>query len=59
LRAISALGEHGAGSLVEQRLDRFSRDPFGAAMAEIELVKFGAKVTGLGRAKRCRSCSRS
>ncbi len=25
-------------------LDRFSRDPFSAAMAEIELVKFGAKV---------------
>src|SRR5882724_3159246 len=39
LQAISALGDHGAGSLVVQRLDRFSRDPFSAAMAEIELVK--------------------
>ena len=27
-----------------QRLDRFSRDPFSAAMAEIELVKFGARM---------------
>ena len=44
LRAIAALGDHGAGLLVVQRLDRFSRDPFTAAMAEIELVKFGARV---------------
>lgn len=44
LQAISALGDHGAGSLVVQRLDRFSRDPFSAAMAEIELVKFGARM---------------
>ena len=44
LQAISALGAHGAGSLVVQRLDRFSRDPFSAAMAEIELVKFGARL---------------
>ncbi|MEO7032874.1 MAG: recombinase family protein [Polyangiaceae bacterium] len=44
LQAISALGDHGAGLLVVQRLDRFSRDPFTAAMAEIELAKFGARV---------------
>lgn len=44
LQAIAALGDHGAGLLVVQRLDRFSRDPFTAAMAEIELVKFGARV---------------
>jgi DNA invertase Pin-like site-specific DNA recombinase len=44
LEAISSLGEHGAGLLVVQRLDRFSRDPFTAAMAEIELVKLGARV---------------
>jgi site-specific DNA recombinase len=44
LQAISALGEHGAGLLVVQRLDRFSRDPFSAAMAEIELSKFGARM---------------
>jgi hypothetical protein len=44
LQAISALGEHGAALLVVQRLDRFSRDPFSAAMAEIELVKFGARM---------------
>jgi site-specific DNA recombinase len=44
LQAISALGDHGAGSLVVQRLDRFSRDPLGAAMAEIELSKFGARM---------------
>ena len=44
LQAISALGDHGAGVLAVQRLDRFSRDPFTAAMAEIELVKFGARV---------------
>src|SRR5258708_30135124 len=44
LQAIAALGDHRAGLLVVQRLDRFSRDPFTAAMAEIELVKFGAPV---------------
>lgn len=44
LQAISALGDNGAGLLAVQRLDRFSRDPFTAAMAEIELVKFGARV---------------
>lgn len=44
LQAISALGDHGAGLLVVQRLDRFSRDPFSAAMAELELVKFGARL---------------
>lgn len=44
LQAIAALGDHRAGVLVVQRLDRFSRDPFTAALAEIELVKFGARV---------------
>jgi site-specific DNA recombinase len=44
LQAISALGDHGAGSLVVQRLDRFSRDPLGAAMAEIQVHRLGARV---------------
>lgn len=44
LQAIAALGEHGAGLLVVQRLDRFSRDPLGAAMAEIQVHRLGARV---------------
>jgi len=44
LQAISALGEHGAGSLIVQRLDRFSRDPLGAAMAETQVHRLGARV---------------
>ncbi|MEI9937275.1 MAG: recombinase family protein [Pseudomonadota bacterium] len=44
LQAIAALGEHGAALLVVQRLDRFSRDPLGAAMAEIQVHRFGARV---------------
>lgn len=44
LEAIAALNEHKAGLLVVQRLDRFSRDPLTAAMAEIEASKFGARV---------------
>jgi DNA invertase Pin-like site-specific DNA recombinase len=44
LQAIAALNDHKAGLLVVQRLDRFSRDPLTAAMAEIEVAKFGARV---------------
>lgn len=44
LEAIAALNDHKAGLLVVQRLDRFSRDPLSAAMAEIEVAKFGARV---------------
>jgi DNA invertase Pin-like site-specific DNA recombinase len=44
LRAISALGDHDAGILVVQRLDRFSRDPLTAAMAELQVARFGARV---------------
>jgi site-specific DNA recombinase len=44
LLAISALGDHGAGLLVVQRLDRFSRDPLTAAMAEIQIAKVGGRV---------------
>src|SRR5260370_166140 len=38
-RAISALGDRGAGSRVVQRLDGSSRAPWGATMAETALVK--------------------
>jgi DNA invertase Pin-like site-specific DNA recombinase len=51
LHAIAAINEHKAGLLVVQRLDRFSRDPLTAAMAEIEIAKFGARLMttdGLG-----------
>ena len=44
LRAIAALGDHGAGLLVVQRLDRFSRDPLTAAMAELQVQRLGARV---------------
>jgi len=44
LRAVDALREHGAGLLVVQRLDRFSRDPLTAAMAELQVAKAGARV---------------
>ena len=44
LEAIAALNDHRAGLLVVQRLDRFSRDPLTAAMAEVEVAKFGARV---------------
>jgi len=42
LEAIAATGLHGAGSLVVQKLDRFSRDPVTAALAEAELQRNGA-----------------
>lgn len=44
LRAIDTLAEHGAGLLVVQRLDRFSRDPLTAAMAEMQVARAGARV---------------
>lgn len=51
LEAIGALRAHGAGLLVVQRLDRFSRDPLSAAMAELQVQRAGARVVcadGLG-----------
>lgn len=44
LQAISALSDCGAGLLAVQRLDRFSRDPLSAAMAELQVAKRGARV---------------
>lgn len=44
LEAIGALRAHRAGLLVVQRLDRFSRDPLSAAMAELEVHRLGARV---------------
>lgn len=44
MRAVHALREHGAGLLAVQRLDRFSRDPLTAAMAELQVAKAGARV---------------
>lgn len=44
LEAIALVGALGAGSLVVQRLDRFSRDPLTAALAETELRKCGASL---------------
>lgn len=44
LEAIGALRAHHAGLLVVQRLDRFSRDPLSAAMAELEVHRLGARV---------------
>ncbi len=42
LEAIATVATLGAGSLVVQRLDRFSRDPLTAALAEAELQRHGA-----------------
>lgn len=42
LEALAATAAHGAGLLVVQRLDRFSRDPLTAALAEAELQRQGA-----------------
>ena len=42
LEAIAAVREHCAARLVVQRLDRFSRDPMSAALAEAELRRHGA-----------------
>ena len=44
LEAIATVATFGAGSLVVQRLDRFSRDPLTAALAESELRKNGASL---------------
>src|SRR5262245_60301567 len=37
LEALGAVGAHGAGFLAVQRLDRFSREPLTAALAQAEL----------------------
>jgi DNA invertase Pin-like site-specific DNA recombinase len=42
LQAIASVATHDAGFLAVQRLDRFSRDPITAALAESELRKSGA-----------------
>lgn len=44
LEAIATVASLGAASLVVQRLDRFSRDPLTAALAESELRKNGASL---------------
>lgn len=44
LEAIGAIASHGAGILVVGTLDRFSRDPLTAAMAEAEIRKRGASL---------------
>lgn len=44
LQAIATVATLGAGSLVVQRLDRFSREPLTAALAETELRKNGASL---------------
>lgn len=44
LEAIATVATMGAGSLVVQRLDRFSREPLTAALAESELRKNGASL---------------
>src|SRR5262249_40125593 len=44
LEAIATVAAVGAASLVVQRLDRFSRDPITAALAESELRKHGASL---------------
>jgi DNA invertase Pin-like site-specific DNA recombinase len=44
LQAIATVATLGAGSLVVQRLDRYSRDPLTAALAEAELRKHGASL---------------
>lgn len=40
--ALGAVGAHSAGFLVVQRLDRFSREPLTAALAQAELHRYGA-----------------
>jgi len=42
LDALAATAVHGAGHLIVQRLDRFSRDPVSAGYAESELQRNGA-----------------
>jgi DNA invertase Pin-like site-specific DNA recombinase len=44
LQAIATVATMGAGSLVVQRLDRYSRDPLTAALAEAELRRHGASL---------------
>lgn len=44
LEALAAVAAHRAGRLVVHRLDRFSRDPLAAALAEEELRRQGASL---------------
>ena len=44
LQAMAAVAAEGAGLLVVHRLDRFSRDPLTAALAEAELRRHGASL---------------
>lgn len=46
LQALADVSARKAGALVVQRLDRFSRDPLTAALAEAELRRFGATLVG-------------
>lgn len=45
LESLGAVAAHGAGLLVVQRLDRFSRDPLTAALAQAELQRHGATLS--------------
>ena len=42
LEALGAVAAHGAGYLVVSKIDRFSREPLTAALAEAELQRHGA-----------------
>ena len=44
LEAIASVGAFGAGFLVFQKWDRFARDPFTAALAEIEVQRMGGRL---------------
>ncbi|MFO0640672.1 MAG: recombinase family protein [Polyangiaceae bacterium] len=44
LEALAATAAHGAGLLVVSRIDRFSREPLTAALAEAELLRHGASL---------------
>src|SRR6185436_14412935 len=44
LEAIASVGALGAGYLAFQKWDRFARDPFTAALAEIEVQRMGGRL---------------
>ena len=44
LEALASTAAHGAGLLVVSRIDRFSREPLTAALAEAELLRHGASL---------------
>jgi site-specific DNA recombinase len=51
MEALAAVAAHGAGALIVKSLDRFSREPLTAALAEAELLRHGANLIvadGLG-----------